>query len=747
MSREREGRPSIPGPGRSVARATEQKAQPIRQAALIIEQQLAKRKSCGTTYHSLYASRWSATQAPQQSADGNVVHRAAWALLATWLIGRLGNALPHGSGIVEAQEWFWGTRFHVASSLTKFLDCAHSDLQRLLARIECDEDLADLLPYILDPIGPASRLDVINNPALAKARSTRRAKGIFYTPSDVAEFIAEKLISELHEISSLPRILDPACGSGVFLRAALAKLESHFSDNEIDRFDLAVRTLYGIDENPQAIEAATYVLLHDVLDAAIRKGLEPWMAWHLVRRNLACTNAITLHAPQVPAATTLAKWHKQGSLLTNRELPEPQSPTHTKSITPKQDLIGDELGSWAAITDWFPEVGQGFDVLLANPPYARLTGIDDWNALSIEYRSHSGEQNSSDDLYPLFVEMSWRYARVDRALAGMVVPLSLAYQRSAQLRNCRKAIMQSTESCQFMFFDREPHALFGEEVKTRNAIFFAKRGTSDLAPPRPKIHVTSLLKWTSRTRHTLFSKVVFTDLGTHDITEGIPKLGFPSLTKTYAALRTRKKFLRESWAQSSMVPPSRIFDHPAVPTVYVASTAYNFLNVLRPHESPLEEDAQISTNPVHSLVFSDETLATAAFAVLSSRTAYWWWHVHCDGFHVPLWFLETIPFSLQDFSAYQLSELARLGGQLWDSMQHAPIISVNRGRVSVAYRPFRPSNLRDGIDLLLFDAAQIDAGFLVDLQSFVANQVVVDDSDKRRLETHSYVATPERLCT
>jgi hypothetical protein len=72
----------------------------------------------------------------------------------------------------------------------------------------------------------------------------------------------------------------------------------------------------------------------------------------------------------------------------------------------------------------------------------------------------------------------------------MVVPLSLACNESAQYQACRARIASAPGHWRFAFFDREPHALFGEDVKTRNVIVLWQRDhAADVVavlPPNPR---------------------------------------------------------------------------------------------------------------------------------------------------------------------------------------------------------------------------------------------------------------------
>ncbi len=60
----------------------------------------------------------------------------------------------------------------------------------------------------------------------ASAKAGRRSAGQFYTPPEVARFMLELLITLAPQArSELRSVIDPACGQGVFLEAALGVLE------------------------------------------------------------------------------------------------------------------------------------------------------------------------------------------------------------------------------------------------------------------------------------------------------------------------------------------------------------------------------------------------------------------------------------------------------------------------------------------------------------------------------------------
>jgi hypothetical protein len=337
-------------------------------------------------------------------------------------------------------------------------------------------------------------------------------------------------------------------------------------------------------------------------------------------------------------------------------------------------------------------------------------------------------------LYPLFIEMMWKLAQRSHSSAALVTPLSIAYHTGTQFENCRRAMSAAGGRWRFAFFDREPHALFGEEVKTRNAILF--HSLSENVPPSgdgAEIETGPLRKWTSRTRSQLFDSIDFTPLGRMSITFGIPKLRGVSQAKALQALQRRHERLPSLSIRISKARPVETLIPSVIPRVFVGGTAYNFINVYR--EADLPQSARMfsmSESPVHCLEFRSETDAEASLAILSSRVAFWLWHVLGDGFHVSSRLFHVIPFSRGSFPHDVFADLAALGRRLWQRLQEHQYVSVNGGRTTFGYRPLKCGVELDAIDTLLGDISGLSREFLTELRIFVHSNAIVDEGDASR---------------
>ena len=98
-------------------------------------------------------------------------------------------------------------------------------------------------------------------------------------------------------------------------------------------------------------------------------------------------------------------------------------------------------------------------------------------------------------------------------------------------------------------------------------------------------------------------------------------------------LVARQETLNTLYKQARTLRQSDAFTPAEAPRVFLASTAYNFLNVYR-DVSNKAGDVPASENSVHCLEFAKEESAEVVFAILSSRLVYWLWHASGDGFHV-----------------------------------------------------------------------------------------------------------------
>ncbi|MGB6877806.1 MAG: N-6 DNA methylase [Candidatus Acidiferrales bacterium] len=101
----------------------------------------------------------------------------------------------------------------------------------------------------------------------------RHDLGEYYTP----DWLCERIVAELFPKEGYKTVLDPSCGSGSFLRAAIAHfIEHNPSGSDADHLRSILSSVNGIDIHPVAvtISRATYVLALGSLVKAARKPIQ-----------------------------------------------------------------------------------------------------------------------------------------------------------------------------------------------------------------------------------------------------------------------------------------------------------------------------------------------------------------------------------------------------------------------------------------------------------------------------------------
>ena len=97
--------------------------------------------------------------------------------------------------------------------------------------------------------------------ARSSTRSQARDQSLHYTPVEVVQFVLDPVFEELPHSATL---IDPACGSGVFLVESLRRLVWRATEGSRPTRDLIreilYRQLYGIDVNHSALQVAAFSL-------------------------------------------------------------------------------------------------------------------------------------------------------------------------------------------------------------------------------------------------------------------------------------------------------------------------------------------------------------------------------------------------------------------------------------------------------------------------------------------------------
>lgn len=136
-------------------------------------------------------------------------------------------------------------------------------------------------------------VELIGNIYEAFLDKEQRKNGIYYTPPDLAEYIIKKIFN--YNNKNISPILDPTCGSGIFLVSAYKKFINQFekSNNfksikkQIDtRKKIMSDNIFGIEINPVAARLTKFSLYLEMLNGIDNNKLNKFLKTTHFNKNL-----------------------------------------------------------------------------------------------------------------------------------------------------------------------------------------------------------------------------------------------------------------------------------------------------------------------------------------------------------------------------------------------------------------------------------------------------------------------------
>ena len=278
---------------------------------------------------------------------------------------------------------------------------------------------------------PSGKVEVIEK------EEVRKAHGVYYTPKYIVDYIVENTVGELikdktpNQISKI-RILDPACGSGTFLIGAFDRIISEHKkyyksfyekgdfklknkdwiatkikvptvdektgkriENEETEITLSVQkkkeillnNIYGVDIDKQAVDVTKMSLYFKVLED---ESFE--------RKQL------TLHGSGGKMLPNLDDNIKRGNSLIDNDFYKDKDLSQFSAEEMQEKINAFDWDK--EFLDIFRGKNPGFDVVIGNPPYLKITVNNIKKAIleyyNLKFKSLSG--GSSKNLFQIFIE-------------------------------------------------------------------------------------------------------------------------------------------------------------------------------------------------------------------------------------------------------------------------------------------------------------------------------------------------------
>lgn len=123
-------------------------------------------------------------------------------------------------------------------------------------------------------------------------KEKRDADNAFYTPQYLVNYVLEYSISPFIRDYKKCKVLDPSCGSGIFLVESYRRMIEKelngvkFTDDNEFLKHILTENIYGVDLNPDAIDVAIFSLYLAVLDYKNPKTLSKFILPNLKDKNL-----------------------------------------------------------------------------------------------------------------------------------------------------------------------------------------------------------------------------------------------------------------------------------------------------------------------------------------------------------------------------------------------------------------------------------------------------------------------------
>ena len=483
-------------------------------------------------------------------------------------------------------------------------------------------------------------------------------------------------------------VLDPTCGSGAFLFAAMNILEPIY-EACIDRmrfflsepechnaesicefrkvFDLVgaeekqsnrrcfilkaiiSNNLFGVDIMREAVEMCRQrfflkLLSHSSDGQAIESLFE-------IKFNLRVGNALVGYAVRETAECARNK----------RDLDQ-QLASESGARAPYEDWIATNKPLHWPVE--FPEIISrgGFDCVIGNPPYVAAASV------SHQYAIEKYATADCSDIYAWVLERACQLLRLG-GRSGQIVPLSLTFSRD--FATCRELLFASYSENWFSSFARIPAALFNFDVRIRNTIHIGHKSEKPARQYSGRQYSTRLHRWFEAARPRLFELIEYAPFTPELWQNRIPKLGTRQIASAFERCQARAR----STIEASLVRG------PTPHALHFKRTAYNWLDFCRRLPPCYDHEGKNILHTKFSTVyFADARTRDLAFLLLNGKLMLAFWAIVGDDFDVTRRMFADFPISLDDISDDESPRLLRLADELEDAMGKNVSYKLNAGK-------------------------------------------------------------------
>ena len=290
---------------------------------------------------------------------------------------------------------------------------------------------------------------------------------------------------------------------------------------------------------------------------------------------------------------------------------------------------------------------------------------------------------ATDDCPDIYAPCMERSASIIRQGGAFSMIVPISFQFSEDFAKAREIMSHYLPARWVSTYSRNPASLFDAAVGVRSTILVSRKSSSLLA-------VTGLRRWYSDFRPYLFDTTSYTQIDSSLTQKPWPRVTSQGIGNLMNSLLQKNMQLRNSHRKST-----HVVGYKDIALYYVSA----FLE--EPPTWNLEGEV-ISQTSVSEISFDSEDLGIVAFGVVSGRLAGWWWGANGDDFHVTAGLLYSIPIDPRKIVKNQ-KKIITLAKKLANEQKKNPLVTKYKGKWMGNYDMSRCRNITDEIDKLILD--------------------------------------------
>ena len=239
----------------------------------------------------------------------------------------------------------------------------------------------------------------------------------FYTPPYLVDYVLGQTVKPYLKSYKTCKVLDPACGSGIFLVEILRNIieaniiqDSYINDDK-KLVNLITNNIFGIDKNPEAIDVAIFSIYITLLD------------------------------------------YKDPKTLKNFELPDLKNKNfHVADFFDEDEL--QELQN------------EKFDFIIGNPPWGRVNG-----GLHIDYCRKNDYELQNNEISRSFMYRTKDFSH-EKTKCCLIVTSKIFYNLQSQAVNFREWLLKNSKIIKFIELSPVRELIFQNAKGPASVIFY-----------------------------------------------------------------------------------------------------------------------------------------------------------------------------------------------------------------------------------------------------------------------------------